>query len=123
MDGAGRGVFASKDIKKGELIEECPVLELIGEAEKLKKMGSELYSYYFLWPKMPDSVIALGYGSIYNHSYNPNATYKKNIEEKSIDFIAIQDIKKDEEITVNYNFGNPDDKSELWIKSIKPVNS
>ncbi len=64
--------------------------------------------------------ICLGFGSLYNHSYSPNATYKKLHEEKMIEFIAIKDIKKDEEITVNYNFGDPDDKSELWIESIPP---
>ena len=56
---------------------------------------------------------------MYNHSYSPNATYNKRVKEKLIDFVALKDIKKDEEITVNYNFGNPDDKSPLWIKLIQ----
>jgi hypothetical protein len=28
---------------------------------------------------------------------------------------------KGEETTVNYNYGKPDDKNPLWIKSIKPA--
>ena len=67
------------------------------------------------------AAICLGFGSIYNHSYNPNATYKKQINDLFIDFIALNDIKKDQEITVNYNYGNPDDKTTLWIKSIPPA--
>jgi uncharacterized protein len=62
--------------------------------------------------------IALGFGSIYNHSYSPNATYKKFIPKQTLKFIALKNIRRGEEITVNYNYGNPDDKSDLWIKSI-----
>ena len=67
--------------------------------------------------------IALGFGSIYNHSYEPNATYKKKSESKVIDFVAIKGIKKDEEITVNYNYGNPEDKTRLLIKGVPPFKS
>lgn len=84
--------------------------------------GSILVNYYFYFGRGQKSksalAIALGYGSIYNHSYEPNATYVKKPPEKVIDFIAIRNIKKGEEITVNYNFGNPDDKSKLWDRSI-----
>ena len=72
-----------------------------------------------MWGKAT-SAICFGYGSFYNHSYQPNATYKKKIKDKVIEFIALKDIKKSEEITVNYNYGNADDKSRLWIKEIKP---
>jgi SET domain-containing protein len=64
--------------------------------------------------------ICFGFGSMYNHSYEPNATYKKRLNENVIEFIAIRPLKKDEEISVNYNYGRPDDKSELWIEDIKP---
>ena len=65
--------------------------------------------------------IGLGFGSLYNHSYNPNAIYKKRMRENLLDFVAIKNIKKGEEITVNYNYGRPKDESTLWIKSIKPA--
>ena len=60
--------------------------------------------------------IALGFGSIYNHSYEPNATYKIKPKEKIIEFVAIKNIEKNNEITVNYNFGNPKDKTPLWFE-------
>jgi SET domain-containing protein len=116
---SGRGVFASKALKKGETIEICPVMLLKGEGVKLRK--SELYNYYFLWDKQPDAAIALGFGSIYNHSYNPNATYKKHLEDGVVEFIAIRNINSNEEITINYNYGDPNDKSTLWIKEIPPA--
>jgi SET domain-containing protein len=79
--------------------------------------GFTLRDYYFMWGKIT-CAICLGFGSLYNHSYRPNATYKKLIKEQVIKFIAIEDIKRGKEITVNYNYGNPDDNSPLWIKSI-----
>ncbi len=118
IKGAGRGIFASTPIKEGETIEISPVVLLKGEGEKLRQ--SELYNYYFLWEKQPDAAIALGFGSIYNHSYRPNATYKKHLADRTVEFIAIKNIEKDEEVTVNYNYGNPNDMSPIWIKSIKP---
>ena len=61
-------------------------------------------------------MVALGCGSIYNHSYQPNAKYKEKYKEKMINFIAKNKIKKNEEITVNYSQGNQKDKSPLWFK-------
>jgi len=122
---AGRGVFAASPIKKGELIERCPVLVVKGgDVPRLKP--TILKSYYFIWHK-PKKIatkvgICLGFGSIYNHSYEPNATYKKNLKEETIDFVAIRPIQRGEEITVNYNYGKPNDKSALWIKEIRPAN-
>lgn len=116
---AGRGVFASKEIKKDELIERCPVFVLPRKDYPIIKQTA-LRDYYFMWGKTTVA-ICFGYGSMYNHSYEANATYKKLIKEEIIEFLAIRDIKKDEEITVNYNYGNADDKNALWIKSIKPA--
>ncbi len=115
---AGRGVFANKLIKKGKVIEKCPVLVLPRKDYPIVKKTA-LRNYYFMWGKTT-SAICLGHGSFYNHSYEPNATYKKGIKERVIEFISIKDIDKDEEITVNYHYGKPYDKRPLWIKDIKP---
>lgn len=113
---AGRGVFARVAIKKGEVIERCPVFVLPRKDYPVLKKTA-LRDYYFMWGKTTVA-ICFGYGSLYNHSYTPNATYKKLIKEQTIEFVAIKDIKKDEEITANYNYGKPDDKSKLWIEDI-----
>lgn len=114
---AGRGVFASTLIKVGTIIERCPIIFLRKEDYPLAKQTS-LLNYYFLNEAKDRAAIALGYGSLYNHSYTPNATYEKHLEEGYIDFIALKGIAQDEEITVNYNYGNPEDKSDLWIEEI-----
>ena len=116
---AGRGIFANKEIKKDELIERCPVFVLPRRDYPIIKKTT-LRNYYFMWGKTT-AAICFGYGSLYNHSYKANATYKKLIKEQMIEFVAIKDIRKDEEIVVNYNYGNTGDKSTLWIKSIKPA--
>lgn len=117
---AGRGVFANQNIKKGEIIEVCPIIEI--PHQDIPILGKTiLLNYYFIFGEKNEMLaIALGFGSIYNHSYEPNASYKKKPKYKVIEFIAIKNIKKDEEITVNYNYGNPKDKSTLWMKDVPP---
>lgn len=112
---AGRGVFASTDIKAGEIIEDCPILELSQHNGHLMQQ-TLLVNYLFEWGK--SVALCLGFGSIYNHSYEPNATYTKHQEDEKIVFSSIQDIEKGQEITINYHHGNPNDKSPLWIKDI-----
>ena len=63
----GRGVFTGTPIKKGDMIEVCPVIVM-----KEDEMGvldtTTLYDYYFLWgDDQKQCVIALGFGSLYNH--------------------------------------------------------
>ena len=113
----GRGIFATRDIKTGELIEISPVLTSIkNEWKYLKK--TVLYNYCFSWGENYEhTAIALGYGSLYNHSYTPNAEYKNNIDNLSIDFYAISDITNGQEITINYNESS-DDNSPLWFEVI-----
>lgn len=116
---AGRGVFAKNQIKKGEIIEVCPVIEL-SKSDYPHIKQTLLRNYYFMWSDKQDIVaLGLGFSSLYNHSYDDvNATYIKNFSEHTITFKALRDIQKDQEILVNYNFGNPDDKTPLWITDI-----
>lgn len=117
---AGRGVFATQSIKRMEIIEVCPVI-LISKNDVSNLKGSILVNYYFYFGKDNEMLaIALGFGSIYNHSYEPNATYKKKSGDKVIDFVAIKNIKKGEEITINYNYGNPKDKTNSGVNGVPP---
>ena len=111
----GRGIFAIRNIKKGEFIEDAPVIVIPKTEWKLMRK-SILSNYVFRWEE--DKALALGYGSLYNHSYTPNANYHTNIENQSIDFYAREDIQEKEEITVNYN-GDSKDQSPLWFEVIE----
>jgi len=120
---AGRGVFAKETIAKDEVIEQCPII-LLNEKETETIRKTLLRNYYFMWGNDKNhhkAGICLGFGSLYNHSYKPNATYKKLYDQSIITFVAIKNITLDEEITVNYNYGNPDDKTTLWIETIPPA--
>ncbi|MBX7224769.1 MAG: SET domain-containing protein [Chitinophagales bacterium] len=114
IEGKGRGVFCSEDIDVGTLIEICPVI-VLPEKDRILIDQSDLYNYYFLWgDEHKETAIALGFGSVYNHSYQPNARYETYYEEQVIHFIAHKFIPADTEITINYNH-DPDDKDELWF--------
>ena len=113
---AGRGVFASKNINKNEIIEICPVI--LAPESDLANLDKSIFVNYFFYfgMKKEQLAIALGYGSIYNHSYSPNAKYKLSVREKTITFTSLKNINKGEEITFNYKLGNSNSKSPLWFE-------
>ena len=103
----GRGIFATRDIKKGELIHEAPVI--ISPKDEYKYLKKTiLIEYAFWWGEdLEECALALGYGSLFNHSYTPNALYKLNLQNQTIDIFAYTNIKMGEEILINYN-GDPE---------------
>jgi len=115
IKGAGKGVFAKDEIIQGDIIERCPVIE-VSLKDPANNDEGKLVDYFFYFGE--GLAIALGFGSLYNHSYNPNATYKINLSNKTIDFIAIKNINSREEITVNYNYGNLADKSTPTVRGV-----
>jgi hypothetical protein len=99
----GYGVFASTFILKGEIIEECPIFDLNlpkGEPSEV------LIDYRFNWPQGTDfwdkQVVAWGWGSLYNHSNTPCASWRSNTQNQTFEFFALRDIKPNEEILVYY---------------------
>ena len=116
----GRGVFANKDFYPGELIESAPVI-IISQNEWNHLEKTELYNYCYAFGEthdQEDMALALGFGSLYNHSYSPNARYKKNIDKRRIDFYALKHIEKGDEIHINYN-GDPSCIDPLWFTVLK----
>lgn len=107
-----RGVFATVDIAKGELIHQAPVVPYPNEDhEHVEKTILEDYVFEY---GANHTAILLGYGSLINHSYEPNATYDINFENHTFDFYAYTDIKAGEEILINYN-GEEDNMDPLWF--------
>ena len=102
----GRGVFACVPFARGDLIEVVPIILIRGEHwHHIEPTVLERYIFTF-GPEGEHAAVALGYGSLYNHSFSPNAVYSKDWEAQVIRFVALQDIGADEEITINYN-GSP----------------
>lgn len=105
-----RCVKAARDIKEGELIEACPVI-LVPMVEYDSLSNTTLKHYEFEWDEN-NEVIVLGYGSIFNHSFQANVFYTKDFKNKTMNFVAARDIKKDEELLTNYN-GNEEPPSQI----------
>jgi len=110
----GRGVFALRDFKKGELVESCLILKFTPKERKnLEKTSLNFYIYP--WRSTRSASLSLGYGSIYNHSFSPNADWKQNFKTEEMEYRALKPIKAGEEILINYN-GEPDDMTEIdWF--------
>ena len=102
VKGKGRGVFALKPIAKGEVVERVPVLVFAAEENDENPV---LGHYVFAWGR-GTVALALGYGSLYNHSYRPNCRYD-DVGRQTKVFTAIRDIKEGEELTINYH-GSPE---------------
>ncbi|MCI2254378.1 SET domain-containing protein [Domibacillus sp. 8LH] len=107
-----RGVFAVRDIKKGEMLHEAPVIPYPND-QHIHIEKTLLADYAFEYG-VNHSAILLGYGMLFNHSYDPNATYDIHFESHSFKFYAYRDIQAGEEILINYN-GDVDDNAPLWF--------
>ena len=116
--GKGRGVFARRRIEAGEVIETCPVLVL--PAGSVEDSSAGIGGYVFEWGR-GKLALALGYGSLYNHSYRPNARYV-DLAGRTKLFTALRDIAAGEEITVNYN-GEAGDETPVGFEVVECPNA
>ncbi|MGG0511265.1 SET domain-containing protein [Priestia megaterium] len=113
----GRGIYATCNIKIGELIESSPII-LVNKEELQFLAPTKISNYWFYWGQnSSERAIALGYGSLFNHSYSPNCIYYYNERDLTIKFYALTNIKQGDEIKINYN-GDPYDYSPLWFDII-----
>lgn len=114
----GRGVFAAKDFKAGDTIEVCPVIVI--PTNQLKLMDdSVMSSYVFEWTEMPETyAIVLGYGSLYNHSSDPNSEFDTDYEKNTMVFTALRDIKRGEEICTDYQWELEEESTPEWFKRL-----
>jgi SET domain-containing protein len=109
----GRGVFAGRDFAGGEAIEECPVIVVPAE-QAVDVCATALGSYAYGWDD--DAVaIALGFGSLYNHAADPNATYEEGEDGASIVIRAQRPIAAGDEIFIDYTGGGA---QPLWFKAV-----
>lgn len=96
----GKGVFATRNIAKGELVAKCD-MALIHVNENLPE---NLATLQFAWTDDYDAICMSSVGSFFNHSNEPNA----EIETRDFDnliqtFVAKTDIEMGTEITIYYN--------------------
>lgn len=106
VDPVGLGVFAVELIEKREIFESAPVIlfhmDLLKSYVKERRGKHILCDHVFNWSK-GNHAMCLGYGSVYNHSNDPNAMHRRIMDENPrIEFIALRDIQPGEEIFHHY---------------------
>jgi hypothetical protein len=108
----GTGVFADQFYDVDDIIEQCPVL-VVAPADAPRVASTTFGDYVYEWEG--GYALALGFGSLYNHSRSPSARYEMDYDVEEIHVIAMRPIEPGEEITINYN-GDPDDQSPVWFE-------
>lgn len=116
---SGRGVFTSKNIPANMVIEISPVLVLTAK-ERKEVEKTKLFNYIFEWGRSrKQAAIALGYVSMYNHSYDSNCDYEMDFDENLMTIKTVKPVKKGEELFINYN-AQPNDSTPVWFdKKVK----
>ncbi|MDR0793266.1 MAG: SET domain-containing protein [Chitinophagaceae bacterium] len=115
----GRGVFTTKNIVKGTVVEISPVIVLSIKDRKTIEQ-TLLHNYIFAWGNScKKAAVALGYISMYNHSYNANCNYEMDYDNEIMYIRAVKNIKKGEELSINYNAAHNDTTPVWFHESVK----
>lgn len=119
----GKGVFAAQTFHKGDIVEICPVVIISGPFDELPPtLKKRIFNWHHL-TKGADGPhgLALGYGSLYNHSDDPNLYYEAVDSESCLYFKAKRKIKPDEQLTINYDhaYGNKGPVKNSWFEKNK----
>ena len=110
----GRGIFTSENIRARTIVEVSPVIVLSAKDRKAVDQ-TLLHDYIFEWGESKrQACLALGYISLYNHSYSSNCEYEMDYDEQTITIRTVRSIKKGEEFFINYN-RSWNSKNELWF--------
>jgi len=100
----GNHIVATKNIKKKMKIGETPIIIFDKrETNLISKTKLKKYVYEYTFGKN-QVALAVGEGSFFNHSEDANALFV--IKKNKIIYFAKKDIKKDEQIFINYGY-NP----------------
>lgn len=105
----GRGVFANRPFKQGDVIESAPAASFEAKEREIADQTG-IFEYYFVKAREYAEShnvawhIVFGLSSICNHSVNPNAyvEWEENDLGTWAHLIATKDIHIDEEITLYY---------------------
>lgn len=120
----GRGVFATRPIAPGEVIEICPVV-LVQWNEIPEALKLIAFNWSQLTKSAPTSGIVLGWGSMYNHGNPANVRYVANPTNCTLAFSAARQIEIGEELTINYNesYGDIHSSEDIWFENrgIAPI--
>ena len=117
----GRGAFAGRTFFPGDIVETAPVILLDLKAQPFPRAIRRLA---YNWSKT-HVALALGFGSLYNHSDQPNLRFSRDLIKQTIIFSATRDIEAGEQLTISYDYTgsgeNPRDKSWFEIHQVEQI--
>ena len=124
----GRGVFAARGFRAGDVVEIAPVVVVPAprittttrrlssrtiairpapNVEVVVEFVRNFQVLLFHWDHLANvpgtRALALGYGSLYNSANPANMRYEADPSEQAMRFIAERDIQADVELTINYD--------------------
>lgn len=101
----GRGLFATKPIKSGEIVEESPIIRLSpGDMHFIENTILGCYVFDSPTEFSNDGFLALGLGSLFNHSDEPNVEWEVDPRNNLITFKATENIKSGKQLFINYGW-------------------
>jgi len=110
----GRGVFTTKSIAPGTIVEISPVI-VMSKQDRIQLDQTLLHDYIFEWGKhRTECCMALGYVALYNHSYHSNCEYEMDYDNAVISIKTVRPVKAGEELFINYN-GDWDNPKPVWF--------
>lgn len=112
----GWGVF-TRDALPAELVVEDAVVLPMSAADRIHLDQTSLHDYIFEWhPEgVPGCCLALGWLSLFNHSYTANCEYAMDYEAATMRIETVRPVTAGEELTINYN-GDWNDGTPVWFE-------
>ena len=111
----GRGVFTTTSLAENYVIEISPVI-VMSAADRLHLDQTLLHDYIFEWgDDLLSACVALGYLSIYNHSYAANCVYEMDFDNATISITTVKPVAAGDELFINYNADGQADKP-VWFE-------
>ncbi|KAJ3505047.1 hypothetical protein NLJ89_g7617 [Agrocybe chaxingu] len=117
----GRGVYAARLIPRSTVVEISPVLLFSKEEYENHGRHTVLDHYTFTWTD-GRMALALGLGSLFNHSSSPSVSYSLDTKTDSIRYTTVRDVEAGEELCIFYGhklWFSPADRNYTQIEEIE----
>ncbi|GJJ71211.1 hypothetical protein EMPS_03561 [Entomortierella parvispora] len=108
----GRGVVTRLQIPARTVIDISPILLFPTDEYTAHGQYTQLDHYTYRW--QGGMALAMGLGSMFNHSNKPNVGFQRDFVNKLIRYSALRDIEEGEELCISYgpNLWFPDMEDE-----------
>ncbi len=114
----GWGVFTRDALPPGLVVEEAVVVPMTA-ADRAHLDQTRLHDYIFEWNPdgTPGCCMALGWLSLFNHSYTANCEYAMDYEAGTMRIETVRPVPAGAELFINYN-GDWDDAAPVWFDAV-----